>query len=86
MELIIEIILVWDDAEAFQRHVVAMKSFRQSHPENPPNKPKMVRNTPRPDNKNLTDSPGGAKRFTRTRAKPTLVPIWEMELPRGIQN
>ena len=86
MELIIEIILVWDDAEAFQRHVAAMKSFRQSHPENPPSKPKLVRNTPPPGNPRQADSRSGAKRFTRTRAKPTLVPIWEMELPRGIQN
>ena len=86
MELKIEIVLVWNDTDAFQRHVAAMKSFRQSHRHIPPGAPKPPKDPPHPDKINLPDSWEGAKCFITTRAKPTLVPIWEMELPRGIQN
>ena len=86
MELKIEIILVWDDAQAFQEHITAMKSFRQSHQNKPHSESKKLGNIPPPGNPRPADPQGKPKRFTRTRAKPTLVPIWEMELPRGVQN
>jgi hypothetical protein len=86
MELKTAVILVWNDTPSFQRHVADMKLFRQSHQGNPRGEPKTVRDTPRPANVHLADSWGEAKHFISTRAKPTLVPIWEMELPRGIQN
>jgi hypothetical protein len=86
MELKIEIILVWNDIRDFQQHVAAMKSFRQSHRDNPPDLPELPKDAPRPDKIHLADSWEGAKRFIATQAQPTLVPIWEMELPRGVQN
>jgi hypothetical protein len=86
MELKIAVILVWNDAQSFQQHVAAMKLFRQSHQDNLRSEPKKVKDASRPGNIHLPDSWDGAKRFTSTRARPTLVPIWEMELPKGIQN
>ena len=77
---------IWKSVQSFKQHISDMKLFRQTHEEIPYPENNMVGNMPLQDDINPTYSEGGSKVIITTRRKAKLVPIWEIELPRGIQN
>jgi len=81
-----EIILVWNNTRSFQQHVEDMKQFNREHKKNPANEIYMMKNMPLPGNFQPTNTRGGQKILTSPERKSALVPLWEVELPKGIQN
>jgi hypothetical protein len=86
MNIRLDIILVWNDIRSFQKHVEDMKQFSREHKNNPPNELYMMKNMPLPGNFQPADTQGGQKILISSRRKYTLVPLWEVELPKGVQN
>lgn len=79
------IALVWNDAKSFKKHLEDMRMFRQSHQSNLEDRFTLLKDIPtscgiHPQSKT------GARGFISARGKPTIVPIWEIELPRNSQN
>ena len=81
-----EIVLVWNNVQSFQQHVADMKDFSEKHKKNLANEFHMLKNMPLPGNFQPLDAHGGGKIHISPRRKTTLVPIWEVELSKGIQN
>lgn len=81
-----ETVLVWNNARSFQRHVADMNLFRCQHQNSPGQPPDIFRDMPRPGDIQLPGNFGGAKFRISPRRQSMLVPIWEIELPGGIQN
>jgi hypothetical protein len=79
-------ILIWNDAKSFQRHLEDMRVFRRSHLVNPGEGPKMLKDLPMPSDIKPEYEPGSCKGFTNTSGKVILIPIWEIVLCRGSQN
>jgi len=78
-------ILVWNDAKSFKRHVETMKMFRLSHCAYPADG-LLLRDMPEPHE----IAPAPRERLitclTDSRGKVILVPIWEMAMPPGSRN
>jgi len=81
-----EIILVWNNARSFQQHVADMKQFSQEHKNSPANEFYMLKDMPLPDSFQPVNTQGGGKILISPKRKCTLVPLWEVELPKGVQN
>jgi hypothetical protein len=79
------IALVWKDTESFRQHLEDMKSFRQSHADSESN-PSLLKDMPVPRHMPFPGNTGGVSGFISTKGKSTLVPIWEIALPRGSHN
>jgi hypothetical protein len=80
-------VLVWNDISSFRRHLENMKTFRQSHLDGPPvERFKLLNEMPQ----QLDSIPSCRTRiiesFAGTKSKVTLVPIWQVNPPRGSQN
>lgn len=86
MELKMALILVWNNARSFQQHVADMKQFKREHKENPAEEPRMLKNMPLPGNIQPANTRGGQKILISPKRKSALVPLWEVELPKGVQN
>jgi hypothetical protein len=78
--------LVWNSTESFKRHLEDMKSFRKSHSGNLEASPALLKNMPAPRHMPYPGNTGGVSGFISSRGKSTLVPIWEIALPRGSYN
>ncbi len=76
---------IWKSVKSFKQHISDMKLFRQSH-EDIPSHNNMVGNMPFQGDIEVVGSRGGSKVTISTKRKSTLVPFWEIELPKGIQN
>ena len=81
-----EIILVWNNAQSFQQHIADMKNFSEKHKNSPANELYMLKDMPLPGNFQPIIAQGGGKIRISPKRKSTLVPLWEIELPKGIQN
>jgi hypothetical protein len=81
-----EIVLVWNNSQSFQQHVADMKNFSENHKKNPANEFPMLKDMPLPGSFQPVLNHGGGKIQLSPRRKSTLVPLWEVELPEGIQN
>jgi hypothetical protein len=80
-------VLVWKDINSFRRHIENMKTFRESHPSNPPvERLRLLQEIPFPMEDVPTCDTGLVESFTDTRGKTILIPIWEINTPRGSQN
>jgi hypothetical protein len=79
-------VLVWKDAKSFKQHIADMRMFSQSHRHNPQGGFNLLKNMPTSCNFHPAGRTGGGTGFFNTRGKLILVPIWEIELPRGSQN
>ena len=79
-------IFIWKSVKSFKQHISDMKMFRQSHDDIHHEEYRIVGNMPQPGDINTTEPWGGAKVIISTRRKSNLVPLWDIELPRGIQN
>jgi len=86
MDIKMEIILVWNNARSFQKHIEDMKQFSREHKNIPPNEIYMTKNMPLPGNFGPTNARGGQKILISSKRKNTLVPLWAVELPKGVQN
>jgi hypothetical protein len=80
-------ILVWEDARSFQRHLEDMGRFRRSH-EGAGSTPEHLHDLPALFDIEPADYPGraGAPVFTRVRGRPVVVPIWKIDLPGCSHN
>jgi hypothetical protein len=78
-------ILVWDDAKSFQRHILDMDRFRRSHT-GIEGIVKSFHDMPALLDIGPACHPGRPGVFTAVRGKPVVVPIWEMALPGGSEN
>jgi len=79
-------ILVWNDAKSFQRHLEDMRIFRQSHQGLPGSELRLFKGMPTPHDVNYPCNTGGGRRLIKTSGKTIIVPIWKIVLPRGSQN
>jgi hypothetical protein len=79
-------VLVWKDAKSFKQHIADMKMFSLSHRHNPQSRFNLLKNMPTSCNFQPAGRIGGGTGFVSAGGKSTLVPIWEIELPRGAQN
>lgn len=81
-----EIILVWNNTRSFQKHVADMKKFREEHKNSDANEFFMLKDMPLPGNFQPANPQGGSKIQISAKRKSTLVHLWGVELPRGVQN
>lgn len=79
-------ILVWNDAKSFQRHLEDMRKFRRSHQSIPANDLTSFRGMPTPHDINYPCHAGGGRHTIKTGRKTVVVPIWKIALPGGSQN
>ncbi len=78
-------ILVWNNAKSFQRHLEDMRAFRHTH-DAFQNDLTPSRNMPIPYDVTFPCNTGGGRHVIRTVNKTIIVPIWKAELPAGSQN
>jgi hypothetical protein len=80
-------ILVWDDARSFQRHLEDMGRFRRLH-EGAGAETASFHDMPAVFDIEPVDYPGraGASLFTMVRGSPVVVPIWKIDLPGCSHN
>jgi len=86
MELKMEIILIWNNARSFKQHAADMKQFSHEHKNSPANELYMLKDMPLPGHFQPFKTQGGGKILISPKRKSTLVPIWKVELPKGVQN
>jgi hypothetical protein len=77
---------IWKSVRSFKQHVADMKLFRQKHEDIANSRNSMIGNMPLRGDIEPVYSRGGSKIIITTRRKTKLVPIWKIELPRGVQN
>jgi hypothetical protein len=77
---------IWKSVKSFKQHISDMKVFRQSHDNMRRDESGIVGNMPQPGDIDTAGPRGGTKVIINTRRKSNLVPLWDIELPRGIQN
>jgi hypothetical protein len=78
-------ILVWNDAKSFRRHLEAMRIFRHSHGTNPVDRI-LIQDMPTPYDIGLPRRDRLITSLTDARGKVILVPIWKIAVPTGSQN
>jgi len=78
-------ILVWNNAKSFQRHLEDMRVFRQAH-DAFKNELTLSKNMPIPYDVNFLCNTRGGRHAVRTGNKTLIAPIWKVELPAGAQN
>jgi hypothetical protein len=78
-------ILVWNDANSFRRHLEAMSAFRQAHGPSPANL-QLLKDMPVPCYDNPSRSGSRITCFTSARGRVVIAPIWKMKVPPGAQN
>jgi hypothetical protein len=78
-------ILVWNSARSFQRHLEDMGRFRRSHA-GIDGIVGSFRDMPACFDVEPEENPGRAGTFALVRCRPAVVPIWGIEMPGGSQN
>jgi hypothetical protein len=78
-------ILVWDNAKSFQRHLEDMGRFRRSHA-GIEGAIGSFHDMPALFDIDPADNPGRCGAFAMVRGRPTVVPIWDIDLPGGSRN
>ncbi|MFH1646715.1 MAG: hypothetical protein ABID71_03350 [Chloroflexota bacterium] len=79
-------ILVWNDAKSFERHLEAMRIFRHSHPAAAATGFQLIRDMPASGDLLPSEKAGGATGIISSGGKSIIVPIWDIALPGGCQN
>ncbi|MFA5309611.1 MAG: hypothetical protein WC370_09045 [Dehalococcoidales bacterium] len=80
-------VLVWKDMNSFRHHADNMKTFRQTHPDNPPAaRLRLLQEIPFQMNDVPSCGTEVIESFTDARGKLILIPIWEINTARGSQN
>ncbi len=78
-------IYVWSDIKSFQRHLEAMKAFRQNHGSNDIDRT-LIKDMPTSYNIDLNQKDHHIKCFNEIKGKVIFVPIWKITVPQGAQN
>jgi hypothetical protein len=78
-------ILIWNDAGSFKRHLEAMKTFRHSHRAGPASG-LFLRDMPAAYQIDPSHGEKLIAHLTDSRGKVILVPIWKIPVPPGSQN
>ncbi len=78
-------ILVWDNAKSFQRHIEDMGRFRRTHA-GLDGIIKSFHDMPALFDIEPACHPGRSGAFTAIRGRPVVVPIWEVALAGGSEN
>ncbi len=78
-------ILVWNDAKSFKRHLEAMKTFRHSHYVYTAGGP-FLRDMPAAYEIGLCRGEKPVTFLTDSKGNLIYVPIWKIPVPRGSQN
>ncbi len=79
-------ILVWNDAKSFKRHIEAMKLFRQSHDGDLEEWPGLFRDMPAAFDVGTSLRERPFKGFTAGKGKVVVVPIWKIDMPADARN
>jgi hypothetical protein len=79
-------ILIWNDAKSFQRHINDMKVFRQSHESVSSGELSLFKNMPTPHDINYPCNTTGGRHLLKTGDITLVVPIWKIVLAQGLQN
>ena len=77
---------IWKSVQSFKQHIIDMTLFRQKHEDLSHSQNDMVGNMPEPGEFYPARVQSDLKVIVSNRTKTKLVPIWEFELPRGVQN
>jgi len=78
-------ILVWNDAKSFKRHVDAMRIFRHSHNIDAADR-FILRDMPTPYEIDFSLGERPVNYFTDSKGKLIFVPIWKIAMPPCSQN
>lgn len=78
--------LVWNDAKSFKQHLEHMRTFRHSHHSVLESEFALLKNMPTSYDIHPPSETGGARDSISLRGEPSLVPIYEVGLPRNSQN
>lgn len=76
-------LLVWDDAKSFKRHIEAMRMFRRTHGAREIGR-LTIRNMP--EAYDIGISWEVINPFADARGKAVLVPMWKVTAPAGSRN
>jgi hypothetical protein len=79
-------ILVWNDAASFNRHLEMMKVFRRSHPASVKVDWNLLKDMPVLEGVQLKNDAGGVNRQFDTGSRPVMVPIQKIAMPGNYQN
>ena len=79
-------VLIWNDAKSFQRHLEDMKEFRQSHDGIFTNEIDLIKDMPATYDIDSPTRVGGCRHVITNSSKTIIVPIWKIQLPGNIQN
>ena len=79
-------VLIWNDAKSFQRHLEDMKEFRQSHDGIRNEEITLFQDMPATYDIDSPGHAGGCRHVIRHSSKTIIVPIWKITLPGNIQN
>lgn len=79
-------VLIWNDAKTFQRHLEDMKAFRQSHDSIFNNEITLFNNMPITYDIDVPGNTGGCRHAIKKAGRTIIVPIWKITLARDIQN
>jgi hypothetical protein len=86
MEFKNDMIFIWNTSESFKRHVNEMKQFSDEHKNSFIDKLYIMKDMPRPGSFELVNTEGDTRFLISPSRKSTLVQLWEVELPKGVQN
>jgi hypothetical protein len=79
-------ILFWNNATSFNRHLENMRRFRQWHRANEKRDGYLIKDMPMTRDIHVSLNAGGAHRFFGSSTREIVVPIWKIALPESIQN
>jgi hypothetical protein len=78
-------ILVWNDVKSFNRHLENMRQFRQHHLADE-KRGWIIRDMPVIRDVHVPLSAGGAGCFFDVSPRAMVIPLWEITLPKFLQN
>jgi hypothetical protein len=78
--------LVWNDAKSFNRHLENMRSFRRRHGSDAKCPTYLLRDMPVSQHVQPRVTSGGACRSLSSRSFVISVPVWKITLPGDIRN
>ena len=79
-------ILVWNDAKSFNRHLVNMMAFRRLHRAKVDHSWNLLKDMPVAQDIQPVYNAGGGNRFFRANSRAIIVPIWKIKIPANQQN
>jgi len=79
-------ILAWNDADSFNRHLEMMQACRQAHRANVKCDWNLLKDMPVLEGIQLKNIAGGVNRQFNTNSRPVMVPLRKITMPGNYQN